>query len=82
MNTRREIEKVLRSKSITAESICYEGAGPDEYGWWTITLSEKSKRDCQRLLNEPEFGRHIEFCELDEGFQQLSELPDCAGERP
>ena len=82
MSTRRQIEKKLRSKSITAESITYEGFGPDEYGWWTITLSEKSKHDCQRLLNEPEFGGCIEFCELDEGFQQLSELPDCSGEQP
>lgn len=77
MSTRRKINRILKDKGLAAD-VEYDGSGAsrDEYGWWTVTL-DKTSTDFVRLkLNEPQFTGSIEFCELEEGFQQLSELPE------
>lgn len=75
MNTRRKIEKALKEKGITAESITYDRAGPEDFGWWTVFLSPEDAEACRKKLNESELSRAIEFCDLEDGFLQLSELP-------
>lgn len=76
MSTRRKINKILKEKGLTAD-VEYDGSGVsrDEYGWWTVTLDQLSADFVRLKLDEPEFTGSIEFCELEEGFQQLSELP-------
>lgn len=76
MSTRRKINKILKEKGLTAD-VDYDGSGAsrDEYGWWTVTLNPASADFVRIKLNEPEFTGSIEFCELEEGLQQLSELP-------
>lgn len=76
MNTRRKIESILKSKGITAESIIYDRAGPEDFSWWTIFLSPECAESCRKRLDEPEMSRAIEFCDLEDGFMQLSELPN------
>lgn len=76
MSTRRKINKILKDKGLTAD-VEFDGSGAsrDEYGWWTVALHPASADFVRLKLNEPEFTGSIEFCELDEGLQQLSELP-------
>lgn len=76
MSTRRKINKILKEKGLTA-NVEYDGngAGRDEYGWWTVTFEPVSADFIRLKLNEPEFTGSIEFCELEDGFEQLSELP-------
>lgn len=75
MSTRRKIEKLLKDRGITADSIEFERSGPDDWSWWTITLSKASTNHCRIKLSEPEFTGVIEFCDIDDGMLQLSELP-------
>ncbi len=75
MTTRRKIESILKSKGITAESVTYDRAGPEDFSWWTVLLSAQDAEACRKKLNEPEMSRWIEFCDLQDGFLQLSELP-------
>lgn len=76
MSARRKINKTLKEKGLSAD-VEYDGSGAsrDEYGWWTVTLDPASADFVRLKLNEPEFTGSIEFCELEEGLQQLSELP-------
>ncbi|MEG7606704.1 hypothetical protein [Citrobacter braakii] len=76
MSTRRKINKILKGKCLVAD-VEYDGSGAsmDEYGWWTVTLDQESADFVRLKLNEPEFTGVIEFCEIEEGIQQLSELP-------
>lgn len=76
MSTRRKIEKILKEKGLKAE-VQYDGKGVsrDEYGWWTVILSQESANCVRAKLNEPEFTGTIEFCDIDDGLEQLSELP-------
>ncbi|MEG6249527.1 hypothetical protein UXO05_02800 [Enterobacter ludwigii] len=76
MSTRRKINKILKEKGLVAD-VEYDGSGAsrDEYGWWTVTLDQASADFVRMKLNEPEFTGSIEFCEIEEGFQHLSELP-------
>lgn len=76
MSTRRKINKILKEKGLTA-NVEYDGSGAsrDEYGWWTVTFEPASADFIRLKLNEPEFTGLIEFCELEDGFEQLSELP-------
>lgn len=76
MSTRRKINKILKEKGLTA-NVEYDGsgAGRDEYGWWTVTFEPASADFIRLKLNEPEFTGSIEFCELEDGFEQLLELP-------
>ncbi len=76
MNTRRKIEQILKDKGITAESIVYDRAGPDDWSWWTVSLKPKDAEACREKLNEPEMSRAIEFCDIEEGLALLSELPN------
>ena len=69
MSTRRNINKILKWKCLVAD-VEYDG-----YGWWTVTLDQASAEFVRLKLNEPEFTGVIEFCEIEEGLQQLSELP-------
>ena len=75
MSTRRDISRILKQKGINAENIQYDRAGPEEYGWWTVTLSPVDASACRVALNEPDFTGSIEFCEIEDGMEQLSELP-------
>lgn len=75
MNTRRKIEGILKSKGITAESITYDRSGPEDFSWWTVFLSPEDAAACREKLDEPELSRAIEFCDLEDGFLQLNELP-------
>lgn len=76
MSTRRKINKILKEKGLAAD-VEYDGIGAsrDEYGWWTVTFEPASADFIRLKLNEPEFTGSIEFCELEDGFEQLSELP-------
>ncbi|EQB4724774.1 hypothetical protein [Enterobacter hormaechei] len=76
MSTRRKINKILKEKGLTAD-VEYDGSGAsrDEHGWWTVTFDPESADFVRLNLNETEFTGSIEFCELEDGFQQLSELP-------
>lgn len=76
MSTRRKINKILKEKGLAAD-VQYDGTGAsrDEYGWWTVTFDPTSSDIIRLKLNEPEFTGVIEFCEIEEGLQQLSELP-------
>lgn len=76
MNTRRKINKILKEKGLVAD-VEYDGSGAsrDEYGWWTVTFEPTSADFIRLKLNEPEFTGSIEFCELEDGIEQLSELP-------
>lgn len=77
MSIRRKIEKILKSKGFVAD-IQYDGkgAGRDEYGWWTVTLSDDSTSFIRNKMNEPDFTGSIEFCEIEDGLEQLNELPE------
>lgn len=76
MSTRRKINKILKEKNITAD-IEYDGSGAsrDEYGWWTVTINKDCIEEVKTKLGEPEFTGVIEFCEIDDGLEQLQELP-------
>lgn len=76
MSTRRKINKILKDKGLLAE-VEYDGsgAGMDTYGWWTITFTKESADFIRLKLDEPEFTGAIEFCEIEDGIQQLSEMP-------
>lgn len=76
MSTRRKINKILKNKCLVAE-VQYDGRGAsrDDYGWWTITLDKTSADFIRLKLSEPEFTGVIEFCEIEEGLEQLSEMP-------
>ena len=76
MSTHRKINKTLKEKGLVAD-VEYDGSGAsrDEYGWWTVTFEPVSADFIRKKLNEPEFTGAIEFCEIEEGLQQLSELP-------
>jgi len=76
MSTRRKINKILKEKGLSAE-VQYDGSGAsrDEYGWWTVTLDPACTDFIRLKLNEPEFTGSIEFCEVEDGLEQLSELP-------
>jgi len=76
MSTRRKINKILKGKSLVAE-VQYDGSGAsrDEYGWWTVTFDTATADFIRQKLNEPEFTGAIEFCEIEEGLEQLSEMP-------
>ncbi|MBJ6597473.1 hypothetical protein [Enterobacter asburiae] len=77
MSTRRKINKILKERGLVAD-VKYDGSGAsrDEYGWWTVTFEPVSADFIRLELNEPEFTGSIEFCELEDGFEQLSELPE------
>lgn len=77
MSTRRKINKILKEKRLSAD-VVYDGSGAsrDEYGWWTVTLDNESADFVRSKLNEPEFTGVIEFCEIENGVEQLSELPN------
>ena len=79
MSTRRKIEKILKHKGLVAD-VEYDGKGAsrDEYGWWTVTFDPASADFIRLKLNEPEMTGVIEFCEIDDGLEQLSELPERA----
>ncbi|HBR7812481.1 TPA: hypothetical protein ACQ7DO_001072 [Klebsiella pneumoniae] len=79
MSTRRKVNKILKGKGLSAE-IAYDGTGVsrDEYGWWTVTFNPASADFIRLKLNEPEFTGVIEFCEIDDGLEQLSEMPSMA----
>ena len=76
MSTRRKINKILKEKGLVAD-VEYDGsgAGRDEYGWWTVTFNCACADFIRLKLNEPEFTGSIEFCEVEDGLEQLSELP-------
>lgn len=76
MSTRRKINKILKGKGLSAE-VSYDGTGAsrDEYGWWTVTFNPESADFIRLKLNEPEFTGVIEFCEIEDGLEQLSEMP-------
>lgn len=79
MSTRRKINKILKEKRLSAD-VEYDGAGAgrDEYGWWAVTFDPASADFIRLKLNEPEFTGVIEFCEIDDGLEQLSEMPSMA----
>lgn len=76
MSTRRKINEILKEKGLAAD-VEYDGSGAsrDEYGWWTVTFEPASADFIRLNLNEPEFTGSIEFCELEDGLELLSELP-------
>lgn len=76
MSTRRKINKILKEKGLVAE-VQYDGSGAsrDEYGWWAVTFDTATADFIRQKLNEPEFTGVIEFCEIEEGLEQLSEMP-------
>lgn len=76
MSTRRQINKILKEKRLIAD-VEYDGKGAsrDDYGWWTVTFDQSSSEFIRLTLNEPEFTGAIEFCEVDDGLQELAELP-------
>lgn len=80
MSTRRKINKTLKEKGLVAD-VQYDGSGAsqDEYGWWTVSLDNESAEFVRAKLNEPEFTGAIEFCEIEDGLEQLSELPSRKG---
>ena len=77
MSTRRKINKILKGKGLVAE-VQYDGSGTSchEYGWWTVTFDSDSADFIRKKLNEPEFTGVIEFCEIEDGLEQLSEMPN------
>lgn len=77
MSTRRKIEKILKSKRLVAD-VQYDGKGAsrDEYGWWTVTLSDDSANFIRNKMNESDFTGTIQFCEIEDGLEQLNELPE------
>lgn len=77
MSTRRMINKTLKEKGLVAE-VQYDGSGSsrDEYGWWDATFDYEFADFIRKRLNEPEFTGAIEFCEIEEGLEQLSEMPN------
>lgn len=79
MSTRRKINKILKEKCLSAD-VAYDGTGAsrDEYGWWTVTFDPVSADFIRMKLSEPEFSGVIEFCEIDDGLEQLSEMPSMA----
>ncbi|HBU8666367.1 TPA: hypothetical protein MDD69_003413 [Klebsiella oxytoca] len=79
MSTRRKINKILKGKGLSAE-VSYDGTGAsrDEYGWWVVTFNPESADFIRLKLNEPEFTGVIEFCEIEDGLEQLSEMPSMA----
>lgn len=81
MSIRRKINKILKGKGLSAD-VEYDGAGAsrDEYGWWTVTFNSASADFIRQKLNEPEFTGTIEFCEIDDGLEQLSELPSMSSQ--
>ena len=81
MSTRRKINKILKAKGLSAD-VEYDGTGAsrDEYGWWTVTFDPESADFIRMKLNEPEFSGAIEFCEIDDGLEQLSEMPSMASQ--
>ena len=83
MSTRRKINKILKGKGLSA-GVEYDGAGAsrDEYGWWTVTFAPESVDFIRMELNEPEFTGVVEFCEIDDGLEQLSELPSMSSQEP
>lgn len=74
MSTRRIINKILKAKNLIAD-IEYERAGPDYYSWWTIAFDDASADFIRQKLDEPEFTGSIEFCEIEDGIEQLNEMP-------
>lgn len=76
MSTRRKINKILKEKALVAQ-VEYDGSGASrgEYGWWTVTFDTATADFIRQKLNEPEFTGAIEFCEIEEGLEQLSEMP-------
>lgn len=76
MSTRRKINKILKEKCLTA-GVQYDGSGAsrDEYGWWTVTFDTETAEFIRLKLNEPEFTGVIEFCEIEDGLEQISEMP-------
>lgn len=76
MSTRRKINKILKEKGLVAE-VKYDGSGAsiNESGWWTVTFDDKSTAFIREKLGEPEFTGAIEFCEFEDGIEQLSEMP-------
>ena len=76
MSTRRKINKILKEKGLSA-CVEYDGSGAstDEYGWWPVTFDTETTDFIRNKLNEPEFTGSIEFCEIEEGIIQLSEMP-------
>lgn len=79
MSTRRKINKILKWKGLSS-GVSYDGTGAsrDEYGWWTVTFNPESADFIRLKLNEPEFTGVIEFCEIEDGLEQLSEMPSMA----
>lgn len=77
MSTRRKINKILKEKNLIAD-VQYDGAGAsrDEYGWWTVILDPTSAEIVRSKMNESEFTGVIEFCEIEDGLEQLNELPE------
>lgn len=76
MSTRRKINKILKEKGLVAEAE-YDGKGAsrDEFGWWTVTFDESSSDFICAKLDEPKSIYVIEFCEIEDGIEQLTELP-------
>ncbi len=79
MSTRRKINKILKEKCLSAD-VAYDGSGAsrDECSWWTVTFNPESADFIRLKLNEPEFSGVIEFCEIEDGLEQLSEMPSMA----
>ena len=73
MSTRRNIQRILKSKNMSA-LVTYDGSGRtvDEWGWWTIEFDEDST-DLIRKYN-PDFGGIFEFTEPEDGLEDLSLL--------
>lgn len=75
MSTRRKINKILNEKGLSAE-VEYDGKGAsmDECGWWTVKF-DKDSTDFVNNSVDYGFCGVIEFCEIDCGLLELSELP-------
>lgn len=82
MSTRRKINKILKEKGLVAE-VQYDGSGAsrDEYGWWTVNFDTATADFIRQKLNEPEFTGVIEFCEIEDGLEQLSEMPSTEADK-
>ncbi len=76
MSTRRKINKILKEKGLTA-NVQFDGGGvgSDSSGWWMVTFDDYSSALIRSKMGEPTFSGSIEFCDIEDGLEQLSEMP-------
>lgn len=78
MSTRKKITAALKAKGLEA-TMEYDRAGPEDWSYWYVYLTEESMRKLTAAGEDPAFTGTIEFCEFDEGMEKVAELLDCSG---